>query len=226
MYSVFLQALALASVGIISPGSITLMILLLMSDKGLRTALAFAGGYLLMYSAIGIAVLVFGVSIVETNQATVQSPTTSIVLVGVGVLLLLLSLRSWRQSKTQTETTDTNSRFAKLVAGITPLKAFGLAATISLVNVKNLTIFVSAVSVLLLSTLPLSTTLPMLIPLVLTFCTSILAPLTIYLVFPRYAADYLNRIKTAISRYSSQLSWIVTLALGCFLLYRGLSGLL
>lgn len=222
MTPVFLQALAVASIGLIAPGSITIVILLLMSDRGWHNGLAFALGYIVMYSLIGVGVLVLGVS-AAASSPTEPSVTTAYILIGLAVLLFAVAIRSWRHNPEPA--TDEPSRFAKLVDGITPLKSFALAATISVVNVKNLTIFLSAVSVVLLSELLLATKLAMLAPLVLVFCTSVITPVAIYLLFPHRAGDYLNRIKDTISRYSRPLGIAVTLILATLFLYRGISGL-
>lgn len=224
MINVLLQALAVASIGVIAPGSITAVILLLMSDRGWRNGLAFASGYVVMYSLIGAGVLMLGVGSAE-NTPSQQSPTASYILIGLGIVLLALTIRNWRKKAEPQLDTKQPSRFAKLLDGITPLKAFGLAAVVSVVNVKNLAIFLSAVSVLLFSNLLLTTKLTMLIPLVFVFCTSVITPVAIYLLFPEHANDTLNRIKDAISHHSRTLGIAVTLILGCLLLYRGLTGL-
>ena len=178
-----------------------------------------------MYTLIGTAVLTLGISVAE-NADTEQSLTTSIILIGLSLLFFTLSFRNWRQQPEQDQDGEQTSRFAKIVDGITPIKSLALAAAISLINFKNLTIFLSAVSILLLSDLQLATQLTMLIPLVLIFCTSVIIPVTIYWLFPDHARDYLTRIKETIGRYSRPLGITVTLILGCLFLYRGLTGLL
>ena len=79
MLTVLLQALAVAALGLIAPGSITVVILLLMSDRGWRNGLSFALGYIVMYSLIGSGVLVLGVN-KTVNSSDEQSMTTSILL--------------------------------------------------------------------------------------------------------------------------------------------------
>ena len=223
MISTLLQALALASVGLISPGSITLVILLLMSDKSWRNGVAFASAYLVMYSLIGIATLTLGLNAAE-NRFSEQSPTSSIILIGLGLLLLGITLRNWL--KKPSKENNRESRFTKIVDGITPLKAFGLASLASIINFKNLAIFLSAVSVLRLSDLPLATQISFLPPVVLVFCTSVITPIAIYFLFPKQSTHYLTRIKETVSNYSRPLGITVTLILGTLFIFRGLSGLL
>lgn len=222
MLTVLLQSLALASVGIISPGSITIVILLLMSSRGWHNGLAYMFGYVSMYSLIGVLVLVLGVQRSADNAPSEQTLTTSIFLIALGLLLLALTIRNWR--KPAAEKSDQPSRFSKIIDSITPLKAFGFAATIAVINLKNLAIFLSAVSVLLLSNLLLPTKLTILVPLVLTFCTSVIAPVIIYVAFPKRANEYLTRIKQTIDNYSRPLGLVMPLILGILLLYRGIFG--
>lgn len=222
MFTVLLQSLALASVGIISPGSITIVIVLLMSERGWHNGVAYMVGYMSMYLLIGVAVLGFGVNAVR-NSSSEPGTATSIFLMGLGVLLLAVAFRSWR--KPPAENDGRPSRFSKIIDSITPLKAFGFAATIAVINAKNLAIFLSAVSVVLLSTLLQTTKLLILIPLVLVFCLSVIVPVVIYVAFPNRANEYLTRIKETIEWYSRPLGLIVPLVLGTFLFYRGITGI-
>lgn len=222
MLSVLIQSLALASVGILSPGSITIVILLLMSDKGWRNGVAYMLGYIGMYSLIGTSVLVLDVGATETGNSG-QSPITSIVLICLGLLLLALTVRNWRKQPVEG---NEPSRFSKIIDGITPIKSFAFAAAIAVINFKNLAIFLSAVSVLLLSNLLLPTKLTILIPLVLIFCLSVIIPVAIYVLFPKRANEYLSHIKQTIENYSRPIGITLTLIIGILFLYRGVSGIL
>lgn len=223
MVTTLIQSLAIASVGIFSPGSITIVILLLMSDRGWRNGLGYMAGYISMYAAIGVGVLLLGVSSAE-NTSSEQSLTTSVVFICLGLLLFAISFRNWR--KPAANNNEQPSRFSKIIDSITPARAFAFAATIAVINAKNLAIYLSAVSVLLLSSLLLTTKLAILVPLVLTFCLSVIVPVVIYVAFPDRANDYLTRIKQTIDRYSRPIGLIMPLILGMLLLYRGISGLL
>lgn len=221
MIIVLVQSLALASVGIISPGSITIVILLLMSDRGWPNGVAYMLGYISMYSLIGVAVLTLGVRSAE-NSKSEQSVMTSIVLIILGMLLLGLTWRNWRKPRTEN---NKPSRFTHMLDSVTPIKAFVFAAMIAVINFKNLAIFLTAVSIPLLSDLPIPTKLIILIPVVLVFCTSVIVPILIYITFPQQANNYLIRIKQGIEIYSHPLGLVVTLILSFLFFYRGISGL-
>ena len=67
MATVLLQSLILASSGLLSVGSITLVILLLLSDRGWRNGLGYALGYISAYSVIGISVVLLGYRATENS---------------------------------------------------------------------------------------------------------------------------------------------------------------
>ncbi len=96
MLPVLIQALVLASAGLLSVGSITLVILLLLSDQGWRNGLGYALGYTSAYTLIGISVVVLGYRTAENNTGEPElfSP---ILLMVLGTLLLWLALRNWRK---------------------------------------------------------------------------------------------------------------------------------
>ena len=90
------QALVLASTGLLSVGSITLVILLLISDRGWHNGLGYALGYFSAYSVIGIVVVVAGYRATGNNTGE-RSILLPILLMVLGTLLLWLSLRNWRK---------------------------------------------------------------------------------------------------------------------------------
>ena len=219
MLTVLLQSIALASVGLFSPGSITIVILLLMSDRGWRNGLGYALGYISMYTLIGIAAISFGVG--AAPDSSEPSASGSVGVMVLGTLLLALALRSWRRPAA-----PNSSRFSTILNRITPFRAFGFGAAIAVINVKNLAIFLSALSILLVSELPVPTKLLILIPVLFTFCLSVIVPVAIYLALPAQANHYLENIRVTIERYSRPIGiWLPTIV-GCLLILRGLRGLL
>ena len=220
MLTVLVQSVALASVGLFSPGSITMVILLLMSGKGWRNGVGYALGYVSMYTLIGATAILLGVGSAETASDE-QSLTTSIVLTILGLLLLTLGLRSWRKPPSEN---STGSRFSTILDKITPIRAFGFGSLVSIINFKNLAIFLTSLSILLVSDLAIPTKLIILIPLVLVFCMSVIMPILIYVAFPTRANEYLTRIKQTIEKYSRPIGIWLPIIFGALLLLRGLQG--
>ena len=96
MFSVLVEALLLALSGVISIGSITIVIILLLSERGWRNGLGYALGYTSAYALIGILAVTIGNQIVEINpgEVSVLQPILFLIL---GILLILLALRNLKK---------------------------------------------------------------------------------------------------------------------------------
>ena len=68
----------------------------------------------------------------------------------LGALLLWLGLQNWRKPVSENQG---EPRFFSIVDKITPPKAFGFGAMVSVINLKNLALFLTALSVVVLSDL-------------------------------------------------------------------------
>ncbi len=222
MLTVLVQSLVLAAGGMLSVGSITIVILLLLSDRGWRNGLAYALGYVSAYSLIGIVVVWVGYTAAE-NRAGEPGSFSSILFIIMGLLLLWLMLRNWRKPPSATQESP---RLFTMIDNISPPKAFAFGALVTVINFKNLAIFLSAVSVPLLSDLPLYSKVMIALLDVLVFCTAVLIPVLIYVTFPNQASEQLNRIKQTLERYGRSIGIIAPLLFGLIFLIRGITGLL
>ncbi len=222
MFPVLVQSLTLAAGGMLSVGSITIVILLLLSDRGWRSGLAYSLGYVSAYGLIGIAVVWVGYTTAE-NRSGEPGSFSSILFVVMGLLLFWLALRNWRKPPS---TTQESPRLFTMIDKISPPKAFGFGALVTVINFKNLAIFLSAVSVPLLSDLPLYSKMMIALLDALVFCTAVLIPVLIYVAFPKQANERLNWIKQTLERYGRSIGIWVPLIFGLIFLIRGVTGLL
>ena len=222
MLPVLIQSLLLASAGLLSVGSITLVILLLISDRGWHNGLGYALGYTSAYTLIGVSAVVFGYRSTG-NKVGEPSLFLPILLMVLGTLLLLLALRNWRKPVSEDKE---EPRFFSIVDKITPLKAFGLGALVSVVNFKNLALFLTALSVVILSDLLITEKIVITLLVVLVFCLSVIIPVIIYILFPKRAKDLLNGIRQFLNRHSRPIGIWFTLIFGGLFLIRGLTSLL
>ncbi len=222
MLPVLIQALVLASAGLLSVGSITLVILLLLSDRGWHNGLGYALGYTSAYTIIGISVVVFGYRTTENNTEE-PSLILSILLLVLGTLLLWLALRNWRKPVSENQA---EPRFFTIVDKITPLKAFGFGAMISVVNFKNLALFLTALSVVVLSDLLITEKIVITLLVVLVFCLSVIIPVTIYIIFPKRAKYILNGIRQILNQHSRPIGIWLPLVFGLLFLIKGITDLL
>lgn len=225
MTPVLLKTLSIAALGLLAPVSITLVILLLMSGREGKNGIAFMLGYIGTYTLLGVTLLVLDVNIPRIRGAE-HNPILSFVLIGAAAICLVLAIRSWLQKPGAGADPNKPTGFERLIDGVTPVGAFGVAFLVSFINLKNLAIFLAAVSVLLRSDLNLGVQLLMLIPLVFVFCICVMIPVAIYRLYPEQSEEYLNRIEDMINRYSRPLGIGLTFLLSLFLFYRGVSGLL
>ncbi|MBP8108692.1 MAG: GAP family protein [Caldilineaceae bacterium] len=225
MLTTALQSILLASGGLFSVGSITIVILLLLSDQGWRTGVAYVVGYTGMYTLIGVGVVLVGANVAQ-NGSGESGNFSSILVMVLGGVLIWLGLRNWRKPVPAADEPVQPPRLFAMLDGITPLKALGFGALVSVVNFKNLAIFLSAISVLLTSDLSTVSKL-LIVPFdVLAFCLAVILPVLIYISFPAQANDRLNRFKRSLETHSRAIGIWAPLAFGLIFILRGASGLL
>jgi len=219
--STLLQTLALASTGLLSAGSITLVILLLLSERGWRNGLGYALGYTGAYSLIGVTAVLVGYR-TSVNNAGKPGYFLPILVLLLGALLLWLSLRNWRKP---IEDDPQTPRFFEIVDRVTPTKSFGFGAMVTVVNFKNLALFLSAQSVVILGDIPITEKVLISLLASLVFCLSVMIPVLIYLAFPRRAGDVLNGIKLSLSKHSRAIGIWLPLIFGLLLIAKGMMDL-
>ena len=222
MLTVLIQSLVLASAGLLSVGSITIVILLLISDRGWRNGLAYATGYVSAYMLIGVSVVWVGYTVAE-NSSGERGNFSSILFIILGLLLLWLTQRNWRKPPSEN---NESPRIFAIIDKISPPKAFGFGALVTVINFKNLAIFLSAVSVPLLSNLPLPAKMIIALLDALVFCTAVIIPVLIYVAFPEQANERLNWIKQTLERHGRPIGIVAPLLFGVIFLIRGITGLL
>ena len=222
MFSVLVEAVLFALSGVISIGSISIVIILLLSQRGWRNGLGYAVGYTSAYVLIGILAVTLGNQIVEINPggASVQQPILFLVL---GVLLIMLALRNLKKP---IQEINTNQKFVSFLDTITPIKAFGFGSIISVVNFKNLTLLLSAISIVIISNLSIIEKILITIPVVLVFCLSVIIPVFIYISFPSRSKNILSSFKDFLMKHNRPIGIWLPIIFGFLLTVKGLSDLL
>lgn len=222
MFPILTQSLLLASSGLLSVGSITLVILLLLSDRGWRNGLGYALGYISAYSLIGVSVVLVGYRVTK-NIASKPGPFFPILLLVLGTLLLMLAIRNWRKPVLDVKA---EPRFFSIVDKITPPKAFGFGVMISVINFKNLALFLTSTSVVVLSELPITQKIIITLLVVLVFCLSVIIPVVIYLSFPNRAKDVLNSVRRILNQHSRTIGILAPFFFGLILVIKAITELL
>ena len=221
MYPVLIQAIVLASSGLISVGSITFVILLLLSEHGWRNGLGYALGYASAYTLIGAAAVLMGYR--TAGAATAEGNLVQpILLMVLGSLLISLAMRNMRRPVAA----DVGPpRFFSIVDSITPPKAFGFGALVTILNVKNLALFLTATSVVILSDLSITEQLIITLMVVVVFCLSVIIPVVIYVSFPVRGDALLNSVEQFLKQHSRAIGIWAPLGFGLLFLGKGLADL-
>ncbi|GAB4524832.1 MAG: hypothetical protein Fur0018_08760 [Anaerolineales bacterium] len=219
MLLILLQTLALAASGLLSVGSITLVILLLLSERGWRSGLGYALGYASAYSLIGVGAVSLGFRAAQNGEGE-PGLLFPIILLVLGGLLLWLGFRNFRKPLVENPEPP---RFFAVVDGITPIKAFGFGALVSVMNFKNLALCLTALSVVILSGLPLAQKIVVTLLAALVFSLSVLIPVGIYLLMPRRARQVLDGFKAWLQRHSRAIGTWAPLGFGVLFVLKGLS---
>jgi threonine/homoserine/homoserine lactone efflux protein len=208
MSSILIQAILLASSGLFAVGSITLVVLLLISDRGFHNGFSYAIGYITGYTLIGFVVIVLNYQTSENNSEQ-QNILFPAFLVVFGILLTWIAFRNWRKP---IQSNNQGNRFLSLIDKITPAKAFGFGLIITVINIKNLALFLSALSIVVQSSLPIADKLITMLLVVLVFCSSVIIPVGIYILFPNRRNDLLNGIRRTLIKYRRSISiWAPTI---------------
>jgi threonine/homoserine/homoserine lactone efflux protein len=219
MDRVWIESLVLASGGIVSVGSITIVILLLISDGGWRKGAAYALGYTGGYTLIGIAAVLVGADASQSDSG--GGGVSAILSMAVGLLLLWMSVRNARKAPSDSQDPP---RIFTMLDETTARKAFGFGALVTVINFKNLAIFLSAVSVPVTSDLAVQAQLGIVVLDVLVFCASVILPILIYLSFPTGAEQRLTRFKDGLEARRRPIGIWLPAFFGLLFFLRGIRG--
>jgi len=219
---VLIETLLLASAGILSFGSITLVILMLISNRGWVNGLAYALGYTCAYTAIGVAAVLVG----YRSSGGARSEPGIVFPFFLLILGLLLLWMGWSNQRKAPDEDTGASRFFAIVDSITPIRALGFGAAVTVINFKNLALFLTALSVVILSPLPLAERVAVALLAALVFSLSVLIPVVIYLVLPRRANRLLNAFKSALERHNRAIGIWAPLLFGLIFMVKAVSDLL
>ena len=126
----------------ISPIPIIAIILILFSTRARVNGPMFLAGWVVGLSVVSTVVYLLSQA---ANAATDSTTSDSISWgkIGLGVLLLGLARRNWAKRPKEGETPEL-PKWMATVESITPVRAFGLAILLSVVNPKNLILAVGA----------------------------------------------------------------------------------
>ena len=213
-----------SAVGVaISPVPIIAVILMLFGPKARSTGPAFAIGWVLALVAVGVVVL----TVADTsNVSSEQGPSDAVFAIKllVGLLLLVLAVRQWRGRPKEGEEPELPG-WMSAINGFTPVRAFGLAALLAVVNPKNLGLTLAAGSTIAQAGLADSEPWIVLLVFVALASVTVVLPVVYYLAGGDSAKRTLDSLKSWLTGNNATVMSVLFLVLGINLVGDGLGGL-
>lgn len=220
MTSQLIAALSAATIGMISVGSIAIVLFLLACENGLSKARGYVVGYTLTYAAIGGGIIAASPDHggQEAGRATAL---VSIVHIGAGLLFLsILAFRLLRRAETRSSLT------VQFLTGsdVTFARAFGIGVIAPVINIKNLAIFAYAVSFIGVVRMNLVQVTFSILAVTLVFCSTVILPVVAYAAAPVRSANLFAALRRWLEAHSAVISNLVLCTVGLLFLFQGLSG--
>jgi threonine/homoserine/homoserine lactone efflux protein len=217
MWIILFQAIAIASAGIVAFGSLTLVILLLTSEHGWGNGLSYMSGYTLSYMLMGIGGVILGSGINSGLRETVSFAPAFLIL---GVFLGILGLRNLYKPDDEPGSRKPSLLFL-FADRLNPLSSFFFGITISIINIKNLVIFLSAIAVIRMGDIELPSKVLIAVLVALIFCLSVIVPVCIYVIVPRRSDRILGAIKSLVDKNRRVVGILVPLVFSILFILKG-----
>jgi threonine/homoserine/homoserine lactone efflux protein len=204
----------------ISPVPIIAVILILFSDRARTNGPAFLAGWIVGLSVVsGVVYLVSDAA--NASSDTTSSDTISWGKVVLGVLLLGLARRNWAKRPKPGET-PALPKWMSTVESITPVRAFGLAVLLSVVNPKNLVLAVGAAAGLGQLGLDTGEAVVGLVVFVAVASVSILAAVVYQFAGGAHARASLDEMKAWMTEHNAAVMAVLFLVFGVVLISKGI----
>jgi putative Mn2+ efflux pump MntP len=199
------------------------VLLLLLGEGGLRTAIAFVAGVLAMRLAQGVLFgWVFGAAAQAYPDDGPQIIASTLLLV-VGLLLLLAGFKKWRK---QPDPDDPPPQWMAALDGLAPLKAFGAGALFVTIAVKQWVFTLTALDVIAGAGLATAASAGLYLLFTLATQTLVLLPILVYAVAPQRSARPLHAAQAWLERNNRPIVIAVSLIFGVWFFYKGVTGLI
>lgn len=221
--SLLLDLLPLILAAALVPLYPILLLLVLLGEGGLRTAIAFVAGLLAVRLAQGVLFgWVFGAAAEAYPDDGPQLIAATLLLV-VGLLLLLAAFKKWRKQPDPDEPTP---QWMAALGQLFSLKALGAGAAIMAVDVKQLVLTLTAIDLIQGAALGAATAAAVYLFYTLVVQMFVLLPLLAYAVAPQRADKPLRAAQGWLERNNRPILIGVSLVFGLWFLAKGVTGLM
>ncbi len=223
MNNVFVELLPLILGAALVPLYPIVVLLLLLGEGGLRTAVAFVAGVLAVRLAQGVLFgWVFGAAAEAYPDDGPQIIASTLLLV-LGLLLLLAGYKKWRK---QPDPDDPPPQWMAALDGLSPLKALGAGALFVTIAVKQWVFTLTAIDVIQGAALQPAAEAGLYLFFALATQTLVLLPILAFAVAPQQAAKPLRAAQAWLERNNRPIMIGVSLVFGLWFLVKGVTGLI
>ena len=205
------------------PAPIILALFLLRGEGGVRKALAFAAGALLVRLVQGVLFgYVFGTA-ADTYGESGSNLITSTLLLVVGIVMLISAVKKWRKDA---DPDAPPPKWMATLSGLSALKAFGVGALLMAVSIKQWVFTLSAIAVIEQAQLSRAANMLTYLFFVLAAQSLVLAPILVSAVAPVQAAKLLDAIQGWLERNNRAIVIAASSIFGVLFLWKGIAGLI
>ncbi len=220
-----LGEVALLALGVmISPFSITLVILLLLQRRGVTAPVVFAAARVLAMFVFLFSLLAFFHNL-DFSPETTSSHVAAAVKVAIGALLLLFALL-FALSKSDSDEAGWLQQRIDSVKGLPLAAAGGLGFAMGIVSPRCFFITLAVGATILHANMGFAGDALGLVLFVTLANLAVFAPLIIYIASPEKSAPILESIRDWLTRHQRALVLVILLVIGVYLVVRGILDLL
>ena len=205
------------------PAWIIIALFLLRGEGGVRKALAFAAGALLVRLVQGVLFgYVFGAA-ADTYGESGSNLITSTLLLVVGIVMLISAVKKWRKDA---DPDAPPPKWMATLSGLSALKAFGVGALLMAVSIKQWFFTLSAIAVIEQGELSRAGSVMTYLFFVLAAQSLVLALILVSAVAPTQAARMLDAIQGWLERNNRAIVIAASSIFGVWFLWKGIAGLI
>ena len=205
------------------PAWIIIALFLLRGEGGVRKALAFAAGALLVRLVQGVLFgYVFGTA-ADTYGESGSNLITSTLLLVVGIVMLISAVKKWRKDA---DPDAPPPKWMATLSGLSALKAFGVGALLMAVSIKQWFFTLSAIAVIEQAQLSRAANMLTYLFFVLAAQSLVLAPILVSAVAPVQSTKLLDAIQGWLERNNRAIVIAASSIFGVWFLWKGIAGLI
>jgi threonine/homoserine/homoserine lactone efflux protein len=207
----------------ISPVPIIAIVLMLGTPRARSTGPAFAVGWLVGMTVVGVVVLLLASGNAADDDGSAATWTSVLKLV-FGVLFVLIAARTWR-TRPEPGQEAAMPRWMQAIDTFAAGKALGAGVLLSGINPKNLALTLAAATAIAQTEIPGGEQAIALAVFVLLGSLTILAPVAIYFAMGARATEILDGLKNWMAAHNAAIMTVVLVVLGAKLIGDAISGM-